>query len=180
MNKLQEKTLSKSYKYQGKIINVRLDEAKLANDMVALREVVEHPGGVGIALEDKDGKYFMVRQFRYGQMMETLEFPAGKKEVGEDALVTAMREITEETGYTAENWIYLGEMAPTPAYDTERIAMYHATVKDYVGQHFDEDENIILEKYSIDELVDMIMDHKIIDAKTIGMTFMVKELKNRR
>ena len=58
--------------------------------------------------------------------------------------------------------------------------MYYATVGKFVGQHLDEDENIILEKYSLDELVEMIMNQKITDAKTIGMTFMVKELKKRR
>lgn len=180
MKELTEKQISANYKYRGKIINVRLDEALLANGQKAWREVVEHPGGVGIALEDNDGKFFMVRQFRYGQGQETLEFPAGKKEAGEDDLLTAKREIIEETGYEGENWIYLGEMAPTPAYDTERIGMYYATAGKYVGQHFDEDENIVLEKYALDELVEMIMNQKITDAKTIGMTFMVKELKNRR
>ena len=79
MKELKEKQISTEYKYQGKIINVRLDEAELANGQKAWREVVEHPGGVGIALEDNDGKFYMVRQFRYGQGQETLEFPAGKK-----------------------------------------------------------------------------------------------------
>lgn len=180
MKPLEEKQLSATYKYKGRIINVRLDEAQIANGNKAWREVVEHPGGVGIALEDNDGKFFMVRQYRYGIGHETLEFPAGKRELGENDLLTAKREIVEETGYEGKNWIYLGEMVPTPAYDSERIGMYYAQVDKYVGQHFDEDENIILEKYSLDELVDLIMKQEIIDAKTIAMTFMVKELKNKK
>ena len=76
--KLEEKQIKANYEYQGKVINVRCDDAMIANGTIVKREVVEHPGGVGIALEYEDGKYFMVRQFRYGQMDVMLEFPAGK------------------------------------------------------------------------------------------------------
>ena len=176
--KLEEKQVKANYEYQGKVINVRCDDAMIANGTIVKREVVEHPGGVGIALEDEDGKYFMVRQFRYGQMEVMLEFPAGKREKGEDKFITAQREIVEETGYEGYDWKYLGYIAPTPAYDEEKIFMYYAKKGKYVGQHFDDDENIALCKYSIDELVDMIMKQEITDAKTVAMTFMVKEMKN--
>lgn len=174
---LKEETIKKNVVYDGKIIRVRSDDAKCANGNLCKREVVEHPGGVGIALEDHDGKFFMVKQFRYGQQEVMLEYPAGKKEYGEDALKCAKREIVEETGYEATDWVYLGHLAPTPAYCEERIDMYYAKVKDFKGQHFDDDENIVVEKYSLDELISMIMQQKISDAKTVAMTFMVAQLK---
>jgi len=80
---LKEKTLKKEYVYEGRIINVRSDTAEQPDGLIVPREVVEHPGGVGIALEDAEGKFFFVRQWRYAQYEETLEYPAGKKEKGE-------------------------------------------------------------------------------------------------
>ena len=174
-----EKTLTKEAVYDGRILHVRKDTAELEDGMVVDREVVEHPGGVGIALEDEDGTFFMVRQFRYAQQEETLEFPAGKKEKGEDPLTTAKREIVEETGYEGTDWVYLGKMYPTPAYDTEVIDMYYAKKGRFVGQHFDEDECIEVCKLTLDALSDKILANEIPDAKTIGMTFFVKENKTR-
>ena len=162
-----EKTITKESIYDGAILHVRKDTAELDDGSVVDREVVEHPGGVGIALEDTDGTFFMVRQFRYAQQEETLEFPAGKKEKGEDPLTTAQREIIEETGYEGTEWKYLGKMFPTPAYDTEVIDMYYAKKGKYVGQHLDEDEFINVEAYSVEELKQMIYDCRIQDAKTI-------------
>lgn len=174
-----EKTITKESVYDGAILHVRKDTAELDDESVVDREVVEHPGGVGIALEDTDGTFFMVRQFRYAQQQETLEFPAGKKEKGEDPLTTAQREIIEETGYEGTDWKYLGKMFPTPAYDTEVIDMYYAKKGKYVGQHLDEDERIDVCKLTLDELSDKILSNAIPDAKTIGMTFLVKENKER-
>ena len=115
---LKETTVKETTVYDGHIIKVRLDEAKLPNGETAPREVVVHPGGVGIALEDEDGRFFFVTQWRYGQGMVMLEYPAGKKEPGEDPLTTAKREIVEETGYEGKHFVHLGSLVPTPAYDS--------------------------------------------------------------
>lgn len=103
----EDKLLIREEIYKGNILHVYKDTIDLGDGLTAQREVVEHRGGVGIALEDSDGKYFIVRQWRYARQEETLEFPAGKKEEGEDSLTTAKREIQEETGYTGKDWIYI-------------------------------------------------------------------------
>ena len=105
--------------------------------------------------------------------------PAGKKEHGEDSLTTAKREIQEETGYTGKDWVYMGKIYPTPAYDTEVIDLYYAKVDQYVGQSLDEDEEIQIYQYRLEELVNLIMEGKIPDAKTVSMAMLIKELKNR-
>ena len=64
---LKEKTIKKDYVYRGLILNVRKDEAETADGQRVPREVVEHPGGVGIAMEDDEGRFFMVTQYRYAQ-----------------------------------------------------------------------------------------------------------------
>jgi len=176
---LNEKTLKKEYVYEGRIINVRSDTAEQPDGLIVPREVVEHPGGVGIALEDEEGKFFFVRQWRYAQYEETLEYPAGKKEKGEDPLDTAKREIVEETGYEGKDFVYLGKMYPTPAYDEEVIDLYYARAGEYKGQHLDEDEHINLVRLTLDEITDLIVQGKVPDAKTMGMTFLVKEKKER-
>ena len=89
------------------------------------------------------------------------------------------REIVEEVGYEGSEWKYLGLMYPTPAYDSETIGMYYAKKDAYKGQHLDSDENINVYKYTLDEITDMIVKGEIHDAKTIGMTFLVKENKRR-
>lgn len=179
MSGIWEKTRTRKQVYDGAIIKVCRDTAETSDGQIVDRELVQHPGGVGIALEDEEGKFFLVKQWRYAQETETIEFPAGKKEKGEDPLTTAMREVIEETGFEGTDWMYLGEMYPTPAYDTEVITLYYAKQGKYVGQHLDADENIRLQKMSLQELTDAVFSGKIKDAKTMGMTFLIKEMKER-
>lgn len=177
---LTEQTLTKEEKFHGVILRLRQDTAKMPDGQVVEREVVEHPGGVGIALEDpEDGKFFFVTQWRYAQGCVTLEFPAGKREQGEDPFVTGQREIVEETGYEGTDWKYLGRIFPTPAYDTEVIELYYAKKGAFRGQHLDSDEDLRVKKYSLDEITEMILRHEIPDAKTVSMTFLLKEMKSR-
>ena len=176
---LTEKTLTKEEIYNGKIIRVRKDTAEMPDGQVVPREVVEHPGGVGIALEDGDGKFFLVTQWRYAQEQVTLEFPAGKREPGEDPFITGQREIIEETGYEGTDWYYLGHIFPTPAYDTEVIELYYAKQGAFRGQHLDSDEYINLKKFSLDELTQMVVNREISDAKTVYMTLLIRELRAR-
>ena len=157
---LKETTISETTVYDGHIIKVRLDEAKLPDGSTAPREVVVHPGGVGIALEDEEGKYFFVTQ-------------------GEDPLETAKREIVEETGYEGLGFVHLGSLVPTPAYDTEVIELYYAKQGEFRGQHLDADENINLTKLSLDEITERIVRGEVTDAKTVAMTFLIKEFKER-
>lgn len=177
MSKLYEKQLEKEYVYEGRVITVRKDKAELPDGSIALREVVEHPGGVCIALEDDDGTFFFVSQWRYAQEKVVLEYPAGKREEGEDPLETAKREIIEETGYEGKDFEYYGEFIPTGAYCAEKIYMYYAKKGTYYGQHLDKDENIRVTKMTLDEVVEKIMKHEITDGKTIALTFMIRERK---
>ncbi|MBR3347228.1 MAG: NUDIX hydrolase, partial [Solobacterium sp.] len=100
-----------------------------------------------------------------------------KKEPGEDPLTTARREIVEETGYEGEDFVRLGSLVPTPAYDTEVIELYYARQGKYVGQHLDADENINLSKLTLDEITEKILSGEVDDAKTVAMTFLIKEFK---
>jgi ADP-ribose pyrophosphatase len=163
----EEKCVSKNTVYNGIIVNVRLDKAELVNGKQVPREVVEHPGGVGIVPVDDEGNIIVVRQFRYPFGRELLEIPAGKMERGEEPLDCAVRELSEETGFTADQMIYLGASYPSPGFCEETLHIYLARGLHSGKMHLDDDEFLNVEKMSLDTLCDMIMKNEIADGKTI-------------
>ena len=129
--------------------------------------MVEHPGGVTILPVDEEGNCTMVRQFRYpfGRMM--LEAPAGKLEYGEDPRDCAVRELSEETGFTADELIDLGRCCTSPGFSSEVLHIYLALGLHPGDCHPDQDEFLNVEKIPLHELSRMVMDGEIDDAKTI-------------
>ena len=164
--RLEEKTLSTEMKYDGKIVKLYCDSVELENGKTASREVVKHPGGVCIVPLDEDNNVLMVRQFRYPHGRVLLEIPAGKLEYGENHRECGLRELKEEIGCTCDSFEYLGNLIPTPAYDTEVIHMYLARGLHNGEQSLDEDEFLEIEKIPLEKAVEMIMNNEISDAKT--------------
>ena len=121
-----EKTIRSQTVYEGRVITVTQDTALLENGETALRDVVHHHGGACILPYFEDGTICMVRQFRYAMQQELWELPAGKLEKGEDPFEAAKRELTEECGVTADEYISLGQIYPTVGYDTEVIYIWAA------------------------------------------------------
>ncbi|MBQ9859504.1 MAG: NUDIX hydrolase [Clostridia bacterium] len=166
MDTLTEKTLSQTTAFQGRLLRLRVDEVRLPDGSTAGREVVEHPGGVAVlALTDTE-EVLLVRQFRYPYGEILTEIPAGKREAGEEPLVTGMRELAEETGYRADNYTFLGTLYPTPGYCDEVIYLYMATDLHLVDAHPDEDEFLEVGRMPLAQLVDLVLDNRIPDAKT--------------
>ena len=175
---LTEKKVSSQTIYRGKIVTLTVDQARLPDGTLALREVVYHPGGVAILALDQDNTVTLVRQYRYpiGQLL--LELPAGKLDHGaeEDRLLGAQRELSEETGLEAEEWTYLGYTLASPGFCDEALHMYLARGLHRVGQHLDEDEFLDVVTMPFDRLVEQVMDGTITDAKTVATTLKVKTL----
>ena len=163
-----EKPIEKTTVFTGKIINVRVDRVQLCNGSIHTREVAEHSGGVCIAAVDDEKNVLMVTQYRYPVEMQLLELPAGKLEKGEQPLEAAVRELSEETGYTAGKIVPLGEFYPTPGFCNEKLYLYLATDLTPGQSHPDEDEFLTVSRIKLDTLVDMIMNNEIIDGKTIA------------
>ena len=164
-----EKQITTETVYNGLIVKVRTDTAELQNGNTAAREVVEHPGGVGIVPVTADNKVLMVRQFRYPMKEELLEIPAGKLGdiEGEDPFECAVRELSEETGCTADKFIDLGAVYTSPGYNNEVLHLYLALDLQQGEMHPDHNELLSVEAVGIGELTDMIMNNEIQDAKTI-------------
>ena len=163
---LEEKQISAEYKFKGKIINLRVDEALLPNGATATREVVEHNGGICVVPLTEKGEILMVEQYRYPYSEVVLEIPAGKRDGNEEPLEGGKRELKEETGATAENYTFLGELYPTPGYCGEIIYMYLATGLSYGETNPDEDEFLNIKRIPLEKAVEMIMNGEIKDAKT--------------
>ena len=169
-----EKKLSRKEIYDGKVVKLVVDDVVLENGNTSKREVVLHRGGACIALKDEDGKFFMVKQYRYALGKEMLEFCAGKLEEGETPDEAIIREVEEELGYKAKNIKNLGHIIPTCGYCNEHIYLYYGECDIKTSQHLDEDEDIKLYKYSFSEIKEMIKDGTIDDSKTIALMYRIE------
>lgn len=161
-----EKPIGTKEIYNGRIINVRVDEVELPDGRVSDREIVEHHGGVGIIPVTENNEVFMVTQYRIAAKSMMLEIPAGKLEKGEDPLECGKRELIEETGYEGGEFIPLGVYYATPGYCEEKLTIYLARDLKWRGQHLDEGEFLNVKKFSLDELYEMVMNNEIHDCKT--------------
>lgn len=163
---LEEKQLKSETVYEGVIFTITHDTVELEDGQQDIRDVLLHHGGVCVIPVTDDNQIYLVKQFRYPFGRVTREVPAGKLEKGEDHSVCGRRELLEETGCTCEEYIYLGEMLPTPAYNSEITHMYLARGLKFVGQSLDHNEFLDVEKIPLAEAVQLVMDGKLADGKT--------------
>lgn len=163
---LRETPVEQEIKYEGRIIRLRVDKAQLPNGRIATREVVEHNGGVCIAALTEQRELLFVRQFRYPYQEVVLELPAGKIDKGEEPLACGKRELTEETGASAQQYRSLGRLYPSPGYCGEVIHLFLATGLSFGRMNPDEDEFLEVERIPLEKAVQMVLDNEVPDAKT--------------
>ena len=163
---LREVKVSSTYYYHGKVINMKVDDVRLPDGTLAKREEVEHPGGCCVAALTPDNELFFVRQFRYAYDETILELPAGKLEPGEDPYQAMQRELSEETGCTADHFVFLGNAYPTPGYTNERLRLWACRVTGRGDQHLDQDEFLEVLRIPLDQAVEMVMRGEMPDCKT--------------
>jgi ADP-ribose pyrophosphatase len=164
---LAEETLDSRLAYRGQFLKVYEDTVRCPDGHVAPREYLRHPGAVMVVPVLDDGRLVLERQFRYPLRRTFVEFPAGKIDPGEDILTCAQRELREETGYTAREWIYLGGFHNAIGYCDEKIEIYLAR-----GLVFDatvDNDGEVLEVFTaaLDELLGWIAKGSVTDVKTI-------------
>ncbi len=165
---LIEKPLESRILYTGTIIRLRRDTARLPNGHLATREVVEHPGGVGIVAVDENNSVLMVRQFRYPLGEILLEIPAGKLDKGEDHLLAAQRELSEEVGAVAGKLTYMGYVYASPGFCDESIHLYLAEDLSFGSSHPDEDEFLLVERIPLSKLTTMALNGELTDGKSVA------------
>lgn len=162
----EEKTLSSEMIYEGAILNLRKDKVEVINGRTSYREIVEHNGGVAMIAVKDDGKVIMIRQFRKPIEKVIMEIPAGKIEKGEEPYDTAVRELKEETGYTAGKIEYLTKFYPSVGYSMEALYIYLCTDLAPGDTEFDEHEALDIFEVDLDELFKMTLNGEVEDGKT--------------
>jgi ADP-ribose pyrophosphatase len=159
---LTEHFVSSEILAQGKLLTVHCDQVRLANGHLTQREYVIHPGAVLIVPILANGHVILERQFRYPLHQVFIELPAGKIDANEDVLHTGQRELLEETGYSANEWVRLGKI--------------HPCIGLMAGKHQrDEDESLEVFTLPFVECLNMIVQGEITDGKTIAALFLVDQ-----
>jgi ADP-ribose pyrophosphatase len=176
---LKETRLDSELIYEGDFIQVRKDKVLLPDGAVSSREYINHPGAVAVLAILDNGNLVMERQYRYAPQREFIELPAGKIDQGEDILVCAKRELLEETGYVASEWIHLSTAWPCIGYADERMEYFLARGLVYQGHRLDDGEFLEVFELSLTEAIKWIRLGKINESKTIvGLFWLEKYLKD--
>ena len=166
--------------FDGNLLHIKKDKVKLPNGGEAYREWVKHPEAAAVIPLTDQGEIILVRQYRYPIDEVTLEIPAGKLDVsGEDPLECAKRELSEETGYTAQEYKFLSKLATSVGFSDEVIYIYAAKGLKAGTQHTDEDEFINVVKVPLAEAVEMVLDGRINDGKSVTAIFMLDRMMNK-
>ena len=175
---LKETRLDSMAMYEGNFIKVFKDNVQLPDGSVSTREHIAHPGAVAVLAILDNGDLLMERQFRYAPQREFIELPAGKIDHGEDILLTAQRELLEETGYIASKWTHLTTAWPCIGYADERMEYFLARGLTYQGRQLDDGEFLEVFELSLTDALDWIRQGKINDSKTMVGIFWLEKMLN--
>lgn len=168
MHSLEEKTLKRETIFQGRMIDVYLDEVELPNGKTSTREIVVHPGAVAVLAITDEEKIVLVEQFRKPLEKTLIEIPAGKLDAGEEPAVCARRELEEETGYSCEELILVNSFYTSPGFSNEILYFYLAKGLTRTNNRtLDEDEFVEVLEVTLSEAQQLIKEQKIHDAKTL-------------
>ena len=166
--------------WEGRIVKVRIDRFRYDDGEEAEREIVEHPGAVGVVAHDGERLYLVKQPREAVDEPALLELPAGKlDEEGESPLDTAQRELAEEIGKGARTWQHLTSFYTSPGFADEECHIFMATDLFDESAHTDENERIEIVEVRLAELDSVIRDCR--DSKTlIGLLWLRAFLCSRK
>lgn len=176
---MYEKTISRKTVYEGRILDVEVQEVELENGRRSIREIVLHGVAVAIVPRLPDGRFVFIRQFRKPMDRICFEVVAGNVDhENEPEAETAIRELQEETGYIADSMELLGPIYPSVGYCTERIDVFYCDINGKGETSFDDDERIETVILSEEEMDERIRSGQITDAKTLSAWMLYKIRKS--
>ena len=164
---LREKTVSSEPLFQGHFLTAVRDHVQLPDGGHATREFIIHPGAVMVVPILDDGRVVVERQYRHPVDRVMIEFPAGKLDPGEDHLACARRELREETGYSAREWAYAGQLHPVISYSTEFIDVWFARGLTLGERRLDAGEFLDVFTATPQQLLEWSRTGELTDAKTL-------------
>ncbi len=175
---LKETKIDGGIAYDGGFLKVHRDTVSLPDGKHTKREYIRHPGAVVIIPVLDDGKVLLERQYRYPNDRVFIELPAGKIDPGEDPLACAIRELEEETGYTATEWKFVSTIHNAIAYSDEHLDIFLARGLTAGETKLDDGEFIETITASVDEMLDWVRNGKITDVKTVIGAFWLDKLRS--
>lgn len=164
--------------YRGRVITVRKDTLRTPEGKELGREVVAHPGAV-VVVAEHEGRLLFVRQYRYAADEELLELVAGTREPGEDPAQTAGRELQEEAGFKAGRLTKIAEFYSAPGFCSELLHLYMAEELTPSRLPGDEDEEITVEWIDRAAAVQLALEGKMRDGKTLAGVLLYDRLHTR-
>jgi ADP-ribose pyrophosphatase len=175
---LTEKKIDGRVMYDGNFITVCKDNVLLPDGSTSTREYITHPGAVAVLALLDNGNLVMERQYRYPLHREFIELPAGKIDDNEHILECAQRELLEETGYVAREWIHLTTAWPCIGYANERMEYFLARGLTHEGRQLDDGEFLEVFELSLADALEWVRAGKISDSKTIVGLFWLDKVLN--
>ncbi len=173
---IEEQTVSSDRIYTGKVISLKVDTVEVPRKGYQKREIIEHPGAVGIVAITNENKVVLVKQYRKAIEKAIWEIPAGKLEQGENPRDCAIRELKEETGYTANNIKLIHKFYTSAGFSNQKIYIYLATDLESGEASLEDDEFLDVQEVDLEEVYEMINKNDIEDAKTSIGLLLTKEL----
>lgn len=174
-----ETTITSETIYQGNVVNLRVDTVEGPKG-IATREIIDHAPAVTIVPFKSPNHVVLIHQYRKAVEQVLIEAPAGCMAPREAPLDAAIRELKEETGFSAQTLTKVGEMYMAPGFCNEFMHYYIAEDLMAGDTSFDDDEHMELKQYTLEEVTCMIQNRQIIDAKTImGVYFLNEYLQSR-
>ena len=168
MRRQQARVLSSRQVFAGRVFSVRRDRVSEPGGVIAVRDIVVHPGSVVVLPVFPDGTLLLIRQYRHAARAYLWELVAGRVDAGEFPVQAAHRELAEETGYAARRLRKLLEIFPSPGFVTERMWIYSATGLTRGAARPEDDERIVARRFSLAAAEQMIRRGALRDAKSIA------------
>jgi len=170
---MKEKLLSSKLAYKGKIFNIHQDKVETPSGYITYRDILVHQGAATAVPLTENNEVILVKQYRHATGDILLEIPAGGLEPNEDPKDCIIRELQEEIGLKPNYVEHLYSIFLAPGYSSEYLHVYFA--KDFEESKLpeDTDENLEIVKIKLEDLVKMIVNGEIKDAKTIAAVLTV-------
>ncbi|HEV2176816.1 MAG TPA: NUDIX hydrolase [Terriglobia bacterium] len=168
------RTLNSQTIYTGRVLELKVDRVIEPGGVTAVREIVRHSGSVVVLPQLSDGRWVLVRQFRYAARTELWELVAGGIEPGESVIAAARRELREETGYRARAFKPLLSFFPSPGFLTEQMHLVEARGLALAQAAPEADERIRVGLFTLAQLRALLRKKGVHDGKTlIGLLWLL-------
>lgn len=178
---MSEKTISKTETFKGRLLALEQHDVELEDGTKAYREIIRHPGAIGVIARHSDGHFVFVRQYRKAVELQMIEVVAGLLDPGEQSEAAARRELEEETGFTAKTLRRLGVVYASPGYVDERVEIFLADLEPAVSERkLDHGERIEVVEMTGEEFSAAIRRGDILDAKTLAAWALLLEYEKTR